>query len=155
MDLLKWIEAQHYTKEEVSKEAAKTLNIFSKPLLNKEDHERFMNLKDLQLSKLKIIGMIKGDDDAHAYLVIVTKLGLERYWKQIDLPNKQRDIYKLSCTDKQLKSQQNKYLKLLRKKLQDYEIEVSEWWQQRADEDEMLSSLKPKSKKLNGTKNER
>ena len=99
--------------------------------------------------------MIKDDDGAHAYLVIVTKINLERYWEQIDLPNKKRDIYKFSCTDKQLKSQQNKYLKQLRKKLQDYEIVVSEWWQQRADEDEMFSSLKPKSKKLNGTKNER
>ena len=152
MDLLKWIEAQHYTKEEVSKEAAKTLNIFSKPLLNKEDHERFMNLKDLQLSRLKTIGMIKDDEAGHAYLVIVTKINLDRYWEQIDLPNKERDIYKFGCTDKQLKYQQNKYLKQLQKKLKDYENVIAEWWQQRADEDEMLSELKPKSRKLNGTK---
>ena len=96
--------------------------------------------------------MIKDDEAGHAYLVIVTKINLDRYWEQIDLPNKERDIYKFGCTDKQLKYQQNKYLKQLRKKFQDYENVIAEWWEQRADEDEMLSALKPKSRKLNGTK---
>ena len=156
MDLLKWMKSQNFTEKEMSEEAFKTLDIFSKPLLTNEDHERFMNMKDLAMRNLKIIGAIQDDTSAHAYLILVTKLGLENYWKQIELPNNQRDIYKFGCTDKQLKAKQNKYLKHLQKKLQNYEVVVAEWWEQRADELELLNTLKPrqkKLKKLNGVKN--
>ena len=58
MDPLKAVKKFKYTIEEIAEEAQKQLEDLTKPITDREEYERVMNLKDLMLRNLNVMGFI-------------------------------------------------------------------------------------------------
>ena len=151
MDAFKLQKKFKITKNEVRSAAAEQtdefIDLIEKPIPDPLEYERVLNLKDFQLRTLMRAGILN-DDNRSMYFVIVFKAVVEQYWKQIDLPQNERDIYTNSYTDDGLKKVQQQYLKLLRSKAKTYKHEIDGWWMQRKAEDTYFA--KSLYKKSNG-----
>ena len=151
MDAFKLQKKFKITKNEVRSAAAEQtdefIDLIEKPIPDPLEYERVLNLKDFQLRTLMRAGILN-DDNRSMYFVIVFKAVVEQYWKQIDLPENERDIYTNSYTDDGLKKVQQQYLKLLRSKAKTYKHEIDDWWMQRKAEDACFA--KSLYKKSNG-----
>ena len=154
MDLKKLQKKYNVTSEELQKEihsqADKVIGMLNKEITEPEATERVNNLKDLTLRNMKVMGIVN-DDNKEDYLPIVFKSIVEQYWREKDLPEDERTIFKKSYTDEELKASQQRYLDELRdgekhykKKVKEYKKVIKEWWQQRKLEDASYKS------KLNG-----
>lgn len=151
MDAFKLQKKFKITKNEVRSAAAEQtdefIDLIEKPIPDPLEYERVLNLKDFQLRTLMRAGILN-DDNRSMYFVIVFKAVVEQYWKQIDLPENEREIYTNSYTDDGLKKVQQQYLKLLRSKAKTYKHEIDDWWMQRKVEDTYFA--KSLYKKSNG-----
>ncbi len=151
MDAFKLQKKFKITKNEVRSAAAEQtdefIDLIEKPIPDPLEYERVLNLKDFQLRTLMRAGILN-DDNRSMYFVIVFKAVVEQYWKQIDLPENEREIYTNSYTDDGLKKVQQQYLKLLRSKAKTYKHEIDDWWMQRKAEDAYFA--KSLYKKSNG-----
>ena len=154
MDLKKLQKKYNVTSEELQKEihnqADKVIGMLTKEITEPEATERVNNLKDLTLRNMQVMGIVD-DDNKEDYLPIVFKSIVEQYWREKDLPEDERTIFKKSYTDEELKASQQRYLDDLRdgekhykKKIKEYKKVIKEWWQQRKLEDASYKS------KLNG-----
>ncbi len=154
MDLKKLQKKYNVTSEELQKEihnqADKVIGMLTKEITEPEATERVNNLKDLTLRNMKVMGIVN-DDNKEDYLPIVFKSIVEQYWREKDLPDDERTIFKKSYTDEELKASQQRYLDELRdgekhykKKVKEYKKVIKEWWQQRKLEEVAYKS------KLNG-----
>ena len=141
MDLKKLQKKYNITSEELQKEihnqADKVIGMLTKEITEPEATERVNNLKDLTLRNMQVMGIVD-DDNKEDYLPIVFKSIVEQYWREKDLPEDERTIFKKSYTDEELKASQQRYLDDLRdgekhykKKIKEYKKVIKEWWQQR------------------------
>ena len=67
------------------------------------------NLKDIMLSRLQSWGIVN-KHNKFEYLAITYKSIVDQYWREKDLPNEERAIYMIGCTDDELKAAQQKQL---------------------------------------------
>ncbi len=137
MDPIKALRKFKYDQKEIQEATKEQLDSLTKPIPNKEEYERVMNLKDLMLRQLKLNGFLTEENKGY-FLIAVYQSIINEYWDQIDLPKEKRAIYYASRTDKELKKDQLKYYKSLQKKARDYKKIMNDWWKQRADEEEFL-----------------
>ena len=137
MDPIKALRKFKYDQKEIQDATKEQLDSLTKPIPNKEEYERVMNLKDLMLRQLKLNGFLTEENKGY-FLIAVYQSNINEYWDQIDLPKEKRAIYYASRTDKELKKDQLKYYKSLQKKARDYKKIMNDWWKQRADEEEFL-----------------
>ncbi len=137
MDPIKALRKFKYDQKEIQDATKEQLDSLTKPIPNKEEYERVMNLKDLMLRQLKLNGFLTEENKGY-FLIAVYQSIINEYWDQIDLPKEKRAIYYASRTDKELKKDQLKYYKSLQKKARDYKKIMNDWWKQRADEEEFL-----------------
>ena len=148
MDAFKLQKKFKITKNEVRSAAAEQtdefIDLIEKPIPDPLEYERVLNLKDFQLRTLMRAGILN-DDNRSMYFVIVFKAVVEQYWKQIDLPENEREIYTNSYTDDGLKKVQQQYLKLLRSKAKTYKHEIDDWWMQRKARMHTLQNLYTKN----------
>jgi len=75
------------------------------------------------------------------YLLVTYKSVVEQYWRERDLPIKERAIYSMSFTDQGLRDQQEETLKKFKDearaatlKVKNFKQVVKDWWIQRAEE---------------------
>ena len=138
MDVYKMQQKYKITKKEIRNEATEQaeefIDLITKPIEDPQEYERVLNLKDFQLATLKRAGILN-DDNRSMYFAAVFKTVVEQYWKQVDLPKDDRDIYNNSYTDAGLKKVQKEYLKILRSRVRTYKKEITDWWAQRDAED--------------------
>ena len=150
MDVYKMQQKYKITKKEIKNEAAEQakefIDLIKKPITDPLEYERVLNLKDFQLATLRRAGILN-DDNRSMYFAAVFKTVVEQYWKQVDLPEDDRDIYNNSYTDDGLKKVQKGYLKLLQSRARTYKKEITDWWTQRDIED---AYFKEPNKKTNG-----
>ena len=144
MDFYK-LQKKHKLKEkEIVKEmkiqADKMLDLIGKKIDELGAAERINNLRDITLRNMKVMGMID-EDNKWDYRGIVQKSILVQYWKQRDLPIKERAIYAKSFTDQGLRDQQEETLKNFKEearaanlKLKTFKQTIRNWWSQRAEE---------------------
>jgi len=150
MDAYKMQRKFKITKNEIRDAAIEQsdefIDLIEKPITDPLEYERVLNLKDFQLATLKRAGILN-DDNRTMYLAAVFKTVVEQYWKQVDLPEDDRDIYNNSYTDDGLKKVQKKYLKELQSRARTYKKQITDWWEQREAEDVYF---KKPNKKTNG-----
>ena len=150
MDVYKMQQKYKITKKEIKNEAAEQakefIDLIKKPITDPLEYERVLNLKDFQLATLRRAGILN-DDNRSMYFAAVFKTVVEQYWKQVDLPEDDRDIYNNSYTDDGLKKVQKQYLKVLQSRARTYKKEITDWWKQREAEDVYF---KKPNKKTNG-----
>ena len=150
MDVYKMQQKYKITKKEIKYEAAEQakefIDLIKKPITDPLEYERVLNLKDFQLATLRRAGILN-DDNRSMYFAAVFKTVVEQYWKQVDLPEDDRDIYNNSYTDDGLKKVQKQYLKMLQSRARTYKKEITDWWEQREAEDVYF---KKSNKKTNG-----
>jgi len=146
MDPIKALKKFKYSKEEIVEEAQKQLEDLTKPITDREEYERVMNLKDLMLSKLNVDGFITEQNKGY-FLIAVAKSITDEYWTQKSLEKDKRAIYDHSCTDIELRKNQLNHYKSLQKRARDYKKVMNNWWRQRSEEEEFFNPpAKAKSK---------
>ncbi len=120
--------------------------------------ELINNLKDIILRNMKVMGIIT-EEDNWDYLLVTYKSVGNQYWKERDLPLKERAIYSMSFTDQGLRDQQQQTLKKFKDeaktaslKVKDCKQTIKDWWRQRAEEAGAEHDPGPSKSKLNGKK---
>ena len=149
MDPIKLQKKFKLTKKEVAAEALKHLDKLNRTIDNQEEHERVMNLKDLIMRNLKVLGIITEENKGY-FLMAVFHSVIDEYWTQKTLPAEERAIFTRSYTDRGLKREQLAHYKKLLKQLSDYKKVMKEWWKQRSEEEAFFT--KPDTSKHNGKK---
>ena len=139
MDPIKAVKKFKYSLEEIAEEAQKQLEDLTKPITDREEYERVMNLKDLMLRNLNVMGFITEQNKGY-FLIAVAKSVIDEYWTQKSLEKAKRAIYDHSYTDKELKKVQMNHYKSLQKKSQEYKKIMNEWWRQRSEEEELFNT---------------
>ena len=83
------------------------------------------------------------------YLAITYKSIVDQYWREKDLPNEERAIFMIGCTDDELKAAQQKQLdeyrdgeKFYKRRTKEYKKIIKEWWKQRVNEE---AAYRPKA----------
>ena len=138
MDLIKAVKKFKYSHEEILKESYKQLESLTKPITDREEYERVMNLKELMLSKLNVDGFITEQNKGY-FLIAVARSIIDEYWTQKSLEKAKRAIYDHSCTDLELRKNQLNHYKSLQKRVREYKKTMNEWWKQRSDEEEFFN----------------
>ena len=138
MDPIKTNKKLKYSQEEILVEAHKQLEALTKPITDREEYERVMNLKDLMLSKLNVDGFITEQNKGY-FLIAVAKSIIDEYWTQKSLEKAKRAIYDHSCTDIELRKNQLNHYKSLQKRVREYKKTMNEWWKQRSEEEEFFN----------------
>ena len=144
MDLTRLQKRHKLTKKELVKEmkdqAADILNLLNKTSDELGAAERINNLKDITLRNMKVMGIIT-EENKWDYLLVTYKSVVEQYWRERDLPIKERAIYSMSFTDQGLRDQQEETLKKFKDearaatlKVKNFKQVVKDWWIQRAEE---------------------
>ena len=114
MDLTRLQKKHKLTKKELVKEmkdqADDILNLLNKTSDELGAAERINNLKDITLRNMKVMGIIT-EENKWDYLLVTYKSVVEQYWRERDLPIKERAIYSMSFTDQGLRDQQEETLK--------------------------------------------
>jgi len=167
MDLKRLQKKHKLTKKELVKEmkdqADDILNLLNRTSDELGAAERINNLKDITLRNMKVMGIIT-EENKWDYLLVTYKSVVEQYWRERDLPIKERAIYSMSFSDKGLKEQQQKHLdqlidrqKTINREVKNYRHVIRQWWQQRAEEavaehDHDANTKKPTKK--NGKNND-
>ena len=139
MDPIKAVKKFKYTIEEIAEEAQKQLEDLTKPITDREEYERVMNLKDLMLRNLNVMGFITEQNKGY-FLIAVAKSVIDEYWTQKSLEKAKRAIYDHSYTDKELKKSQIVHYKTLQERVRDYRKVMNGWWRQRSEEEEFFNS---------------
>ena len=134
MDPIKAVKKFKYSHEEILKDAYKQLEDLAKPITDREEYDRVMNLKDLMLSKLNVDGFITEQNKGY-FLIAVAKSIIDEYWTQKSLEKAKRAIYDHSYTDIELRKHQMDHYKSLEKRVRDYKKVMNGWWRQRAEEE--------------------
>ena len=174
MDIKRLQKKHKLTKKELVTEmknqADDILNLLNRTSDELGAAERINNLKDITLRDMKVMGIIT-EENKWDYLLVTYKSVVEQYWRERDLPIKERAIYSMSFTDKGLREQQQKHLdklidrqklsieqlKTINREVKNYRHVIRQWWQQRAEEavaehDHKANTKKPTKK--NGKKND-
>ena len=144
MDLKRLQKKHKLTKKELVKEmkdqADDILNLLNKTSDELGAAERINNLKDITLRNMKVMGIIT-EENKWDYLLVTYKSVVEQYWRERDLPIKERAIYSMSFTDQGLRDQQEETLKKFKEearaatlKVKNFKQVVKDWWIQRAEE---------------------
>ena len=144
MDLTRLQKKHKLTKKELVKEmkgqADDILNLLNKTSDELGAAERINNLKDITLRNMKVMGIIT-EENKWDYLLVTYKSVVEQYWRERDLPIKERAIYSMSFTDQGLRDQQEETLKKFKDearaatlKVKNFKQVVKDWWIQRAEE---------------------
>ena len=144
MDLTRLQKKHKLTKKELVKEmkdqADDILNLLNKTSDELGAAERINNLKDITLRNMKVMGIIT-EENKWDYLLVTYKSVVEQYWRERDLPIKERAIYSMSFTDQGLRDQQENTLKKFKDearaatlKVKNFKQVVKDWWIQRAEE---------------------
>ena len=144
MDLTRLQKKHKLTKKELVKEmkdqADDILNLLNKTSDELGAAERINNLKDITLRNMKVMGIIT-EENKWDYLLVTYKSVVEQYWRERDLPIKERAIYSMSFTDQGLRDQQEETLKKFKEearaatlKVKNFKQVVKDWWIQRAEE---------------------
>tara|TARA_R110002110_G_scaffold281233_1_gene495832 strand:- start:290 stop:766 length:477 start_codon:yes stop_codon:yes gene_type:complete len=144
MDLKRLQKKHKLTKKELVKEmkdqADDILNLLNKTSDELGAAERINNLKDITLRNMKVMGIIT-EENKWDYLLVTYKSVVEQYWRERDLPIKERAIYSMSFTDQGLRDQQEETLKKFKDearaatlKVKNFKQVVKDWWIQRAEE---------------------
>jgi len=144
MDLTRLQKRHKLTKKELVKEmkdqADDILNLLNKTSDELGAAERINNLKDITLRNMKVMGIIT-EENKWDYLLVTYKSVVEQYWRERDLPIKERAIYSMSFTDQGLRDQQEETLKKFKEearaatlKVKNFKQVVKDWWIQRAEE---------------------
>ena len=152
MDLKKLQKKFNVTAEEVNKEmhvqADKVVDMLNKEITEPEAAERINNLKDIMLSRLQSWGIVN-KHNKFEYLAITYKSIVDQYWREKDLPNEERAIFMIGCTDNELKAAQQKQLdeyrdgeKFYKRRTKEYKKKIKEWWKQRVNEE---AAYRPKA----------
>ena len=162
MDLKRLQKKHKLSKKELVKEmkdqADDILNLLNKTSDELGAAERINNLKDIILRNMKVMGMIT-EENKWDYLLVTYKSVVNQYWKERDLPIKERAIYSMSFTDQGLRDQQQQTLKKFKDeaktaslKVKDFKQTIKDWWRQRAEEAVAEHDPGPSKSKLNGKK---
>ena len=138
MDPIKAVKKFKYTIEEIAEEAQKQLEDLTKPITDREEYERVMNLKDLMLRNLNVMGFITEQNKGY-FLIAVAKSVTDEYWTQKSLEKAKRAIYDHSYTDIELRKHQMDHYKSLEKRVREYKKTMNEWWRQRSEEEEFFN----------------
>ena len=144
MDLNRLQKKHKLSKKELVKEmkdqADDILNLLNKTSDELGAAERINNLKDITLRNMKVMGIIT-EENKWDYLLVTYKSVVEQYWRERDLPIKERAIYSMSFTDQGLRDQQEETLKKFKDearaatlKVKNFKQVVKDWWIQRAEE---------------------
>ena len=144
MDLTRLQKRHKLTKKELVKEmkdqADDILNLLNRTSDELGAAERINNLKDITLRNMKVMGIIT-EENKWDYLLVTYKSVVEQYWRERDLPIKERAIYSMSFTDQGLRDQQEETLKKFKEearaaplKVKNFKQVVKDWWIQRAEE---------------------
>jgi len=138
MDPIKTNKKLKYSQEEILVEAHKQLEALTKPITDREEYERVMNLKDLMLRNLNFDGFITEQNKGY-FLIAVAKSIIDEYWTQKSLEKAKRAIYDHSYTNIELRKHQMDHYKSLEKRVRDYKKVMNNWWKQRSEEEEFFN----------------